>query len=210
MRTMLDVTEIFTSIQGEGPLMGQPAVFLRLAGCVAPYCSWCDTPAALQPGIRMPAAEVLAAVLSRKALLVIITGGEPFRQWRTGLKDLTRALLHAQRRVQFETSAKAGIPADTGAMVVCSPKPVERPMIAPELILRVDAFKFVIEDTIDPVLKFQREHHIDAERIWLMPWGATRAHQLRRMAGVWRLCATHGFKFSPRLHILAFDNQRGI
>ncbi|TAN37414.1 MAG: 7-carboxy-7-deazaguanine synthase QueE [Verrucomicrobia bacterium] len=40
------LAEIFTSIQGEGPLVGVRQVFLRFAGCHR-RCEFCDTPAAL-------------------------------------------------------------------------------------------------------------------------------------------------------------------
>ena len=34
--------EIFESIQGEGVNLGNPCIFLRLAGCNL-KCAWCDT-----------------------------------------------------------------------------------------------------------------------------------------------------------------------
>jgi 7-carboxy-7-deazaguanine synthase len=37
------VLEVFASIQGEGHYVGEPQVFLRLAGCPM-RCAWCDTP----------------------------------------------------------------------------------------------------------------------------------------------------------------------
>lgn len=37
------VMEVFASIQGEGLFVGEPQVFLRLAGCPL-RCRWCDTP----------------------------------------------------------------------------------------------------------------------------------------------------------------------
>lgn len=40
---MLQVSEIFRSIQGEGPFTGRPSIFLRLGVCNL-SCVWCDTP----------------------------------------------------------------------------------------------------------------------------------------------------------------------
>lgn len=40
---VLRVSEIFGSIQGEGPFSGRPSVFLRLGQCNL-SCAWCDTP----------------------------------------------------------------------------------------------------------------------------------------------------------------------
>lgn len=37
------VSELFPSIQGEGPFTGRPSVFLRLGVCNL-SCAWCDTP----------------------------------------------------------------------------------------------------------------------------------------------------------------------
>ena len=37
----LFVTSIFYTIQGEGPMRGRPALFVRLAKCNL-GCSWCD------------------------------------------------------------------------------------------------------------------------------------------------------------------------
>ena len=38
----LEVSEIFESVQGEGASVGQPCLFVRLAGCNL-KCAWCDT-----------------------------------------------------------------------------------------------------------------------------------------------------------------------
>ena len=38
----MKVIEIFTSLQGEGVLMGTPTTFVRFEGCYLD-CQWCDT-----------------------------------------------------------------------------------------------------------------------------------------------------------------------
>ena len=40
--TKLKLSEVFESIQGEGPSAGLPCVFVRLATCNL-HCSYCDT-----------------------------------------------------------------------------------------------------------------------------------------------------------------------
>jgi 7-carboxy-7-deazaguanine synthase len=209
----LAVAEIFTSLQGEGPFAGQPAVFIRLAGCMPPYCPWCDTPRALTVDSdtpRMSLREIEAETARRPDDLVVITGGEPFLQWNNGLAQLAGTLTRTGRRVQYETSGRAGIPEHPPGFVVCSPKPVHAPRLAPELIPRVDAFKFVVDRDLAPILDFIRTHAIPANRVWLMPLGATRSEQTERMPKVWAQCVRHGFNLSSRLHILTFDDKQGV
>ncbi len=209
----LTVAEIFTSLQGEGPFAGQPALFIRLAGCMPPYCPWCDTPRALTVDSgtpRMSVPEIEAETARRPDDLVVVTGGEPFLQWNSGLAQLAQNLARAGRRVQFETSGRAGIPENPPGFVVCSPKPVHAPHLPPELIPRVDAFKFVVDRDLAPILDFIRTHAIPTDRVWLMPLGATRTEQTERMPEVWAQCVRYGFNLSSRLHILTFDDKQGV
>ena len=45
------VNEIFSSVQGEGPWLGQRQVFVRFVGCDI-ACRYCDTPEPTVPGMR--------------------------------------------------------------------------------------------------------------------------------------------------------------
>lgn len=78
--TTLDIHSIFYTIQGEGPFAGQPAVFVRLADCNL-CCPLCDTDytGGLGPmGVLDISYRVRELIGS--GTLVVLTGGEPFRQ----------------------------------------------------------------------------------------------------------------------------------
>lgn len=96
------VNECFgVTFQGEGPSVGAPCVFLRLAGCNQ-HCSWCDTPftwkwdewdpakEAHERSFAVVAGEIKALFRTSGILsgprLVVVSGGEPLLQqtrlWR--------------------------------------------------------------------------------------------------------------------------------
>lgn len=76
---MLQVFEIYLSIQGESTHVGRPCVFVRLAACDL-RCSWCDTPYAFTGGKKMSIDEVMSEVRALQCHLVELTGGEPLLQ----------------------------------------------------------------------------------------------------------------------------------
>lgn len=85
------VSTIFRSVQGEGPLGGHPAVFIRTAGCnfgakdPLGACSWCDTSFEFDKGTPYSVRELLAAVQALSGYnsddILVITGGEPMLQY---------------------------------------------------------------------------------------------------------------------------------
>lgn len=76
------VHSIFYTIQGEGPFAGQPAIFLRLAGCNL-RCVWCDTEFD-DNAEEVTAVDLIAklrgVMLSENCNFIVITGGEPMLQ----------------------------------------------------------------------------------------------------------------------------------
>lgn len=78
------LSEIFTSIEGEGILFGTKTMFVRLAGCPL-KCHWCDTPYALpmESGSDYSIDEVKELIsknLHPNTFKVNFTGGEPLVQ----------------------------------------------------------------------------------------------------------------------------------
>jgi 7-carboxy-7-deazaguanine synthase len=136
----LDVHSIWETIQGEGPLVGSPAVFVRLSGCNL-QCPLCDTDYTSNRKMWSPD-HILKVVSSlRKKGLVVITGGEPFRQQ---IGPLVYLLLRTGYQVQVETNGsiyQRQMPYGS-FMVICSPK---SPTINSLLGNYVSAYKYVVQ-----------------------------------------------------------------
>lgn len=123
----LDVVKVFSTIQGEGPFAGTPAIFVRLAGCNV-QCPVCDSDYTSDRKMYTPL-ELFQAVIDTNAWLpkiplVVITGGEPFRQnFIPFLNTLSPSRVAA---VQIETNGllwQDSFPSTKyPPFVVCSPK----------------------------------------------------------------------------------------
>jgi 7-carboxy-7-deazaguanine synthase len=104
--SLMQITEIYKSIQGESTYAGLPCVFVRLTGCNL-RCSWCDSEYTFSGGQRRTLEEVMEVVeqLSPGGGLVEITGGEPMLQERE-VVPLMQRLLDAGYTVLIETSGE--------------------------------------------------------------------------------------------------------
>jgi organic radical activating enzyme len=102
------VSEIYPSVQGEGPYTGERQIFLRLAGCPL-RCDYCDTPGSLTAkGHPLRSAndilsELLRVRRDKKISTVSVTGGEPLAH-AAFLKTLLPRLKKNKFRVYLETA----------------------------------------------------------------------------------------------------------
>ena len=103
---MLEVTEIYKSVQGESTYMGLPCVFIRLTGCNL-RCVWCDTTHAFHDGEKLSIHQIIDKVKSYDIKLVEITGGEPLLQKE--VFPLMESLLKNEFKVMLETSGSLAI-----------------------------------------------------------------------------------------------------
>ena len=106
-RPTLVISEIFSSLQGEGSRAGQACWFVRLAGCNL-SCSWCDTTYTWKPGQTtradrrtMSLDDVLESASLAGLPLVEVTGGEPLLQ--PGTPALLSALCDQGHLVLLDT-----------------------------------------------------------------------------------------------------------
>lgn len=152
------VHSVFFTIQGEGPNVGKPAVFVRLGGCNL-QCLGCDTEytqGAVPERIDSIATRVQMAFgdFGGDERLVVITGGEPFRQ---NLLPFVELLGKRNMRAQIETNGTLGFGEDlkTGWIVtrfrpqiVVSPKAGK---VHSDLHEFITAYKYVLDAShIDP------------------------------------------------------------
>lgn len=139
---LLLVHHFFPTIQGEGILAGWPALFIRLYGCNL-QCPMCDTD---YSSTYMPLRpeELYAKIEPMLGLkrLVVITGGEPFRQ---NIVPFVNYLLSWGCLVQIETNGTLyleDLPYENEDLVImCSPKTGK---VNKKLIDKIDAFKYVL------------------------------------------------------------------
>jgi 7-carboxy-7-deazaguanine synthase len=152
----LEVVEIWKTIQGEGPFAGHPSIFIRLAGCnlQCPLCDTDYTSTRTLMGMRDIVQRVVELDQGGDHDLVVITGGEPFRQ---NLQPLINKLIRNSYQVQIETNGTIGDPKLDDLLsldyqdytVVCSPKTGR---IAEAVRPQIKALKYVLRaGEVDPV-----------------------------------------------------------
>jgi organic radical activating enzyme len=138
---MLQLAEIFYSIQGEGTWTGTPAVFVRLAGCNL-ACDFCDTDYALKELLPVEAIVERVRALGGDCPMVILTGGEPLAQAAT--LDLIAALRSDGRRVHIESNGTIYTDLPDDVWLCVSPK--ER--VDPRMAARANEAKLIVDERV--------------------------------------------------------------
>jgi 7-carboxy-7-deazaguanine synthase len=229
--TSLNVVEIFASLQGEGPSMAEPAVFLRLADCNL-SCSWCDTRYSwdwkqfdrTKESRVTQVAEAAARIESLAGddiRLVVVTGGEPLLQQVPIAELISRD--HSGRRYEFETNgtiAPSAALLEAAALFVVSPKLANAGMkqsrrirldVLSEFVVGPSVFKFVIsaDNDVHEVRALARALALDPHRVWLMPEGTTTETVGEKLESLAPIARETGFQLSDRLHVRLWGDQRG-
>ena len=219
------VSEIFDSIQGEGPSTGRPSTFLRLGLCNL-RCVWCDTPYtwkwdefSMSEELREMSLDEVAARVGSCSNLVI-TGGEPMLQ----AEALHALLQRVECRVEVETAGTIA-PGELASRVdqwnvspklTSSENPLAKRWVPDALgaLMALDGavLKLVIgsDADLEEAEALVSRLGVAPSRVWLMPEG-TDAETLRtRGAELAKICVSRGYNLGMRLHVFLWGDQRGV
>ena len=236
----LYVNEVFRSFQGEGLSAGMPCIFLRLAGCNlhctwcdTPYTWNFGHGHHKRHGLPMfrQQNEVHRHTVEHVGQLIgspvnkrlVITGGEPLLQ--------QKALIELSERLQYLTDVEietAGTIAPLPRLTSFATRFNVSPKLAssgnnirshryrPDVLEAFEAtgkavFKFVIADPMEDEQEIKEIiNECSLRTVLVMPEGSTRFRQLAEMDRVWEMAQRRGWIFTPRLHILAYGDRRGV
>ena len=210
----VDIAAIFPTLQGEGPFAGMPAVFIRLAGCnlQCPACDTDYTTGRRRMTLQLILNNVLAVLKDRTCELIVITGGEPFRQ--TGLIPLITMLQFHGYTVQIETNGTIWRPGLLRSMTdhpyhICvSPK---TPDINALIRENAHSFKYILNSnnvsrhdglpTSVLGLDIVPARPSGNTEIYLQPeWSDDQNIYRKNLDAVLESCVKHGYRVSEQRH----------
>lgn len=230
---MYRVCESFLSLQGEGASLGKPSFFVRFTGCNL-RCSWCDSSFSWEKSASdklFDTAGSLAFFIEKEALPlshVVFTGGEPllypfhrifsflpffsFEVETNGsffpLKMYDDFSLELMKRCSWNISFKlshANVKENEEVLNDWALFSRKHPYVFFKFVVKKDSCLEDLQKIEEYVLKYS----LPRERIILMPEGVLIKEQID-LIWIWNLCVKHGFCLSPRLHVIAFGDKKGV
>lgn len=220
------VHSLFATIQGEGPDVGMPALFMRLTSCNL-RCFWCDTE--FSTGTWYDLSELKTWIKNfANHYTIVITGGEPLLQ---NIVPFVVAANYLGFSVSIETTGTMYVDglyrvfrADRSIcnnLIVCSPK---TPALNDKIVPLVGAWKYIIRanETAEDGLPIYSTQERDKKQrlfrppsdhpapIFVQPCDETGLQSdnhpelrnpdyMNKQAAV-RVAAEHGYRLSIQVH----------
>ena len=227
---------LFYTLQGEGPTIGMPAVFLRLHLCNL-KCDWSvhggeicdawytwktDTEEYWNEHHIIKFSEVWAYMQKVNCRRLVITGGEPLLQQHNIIEFLERTPV--SYKIEIETNGTIVLDARlqqfADVQINCSPKLHKagndtRQTLVAYALNSIDTFhnsnfKFVVvdEDDLTEVVDIVNKFQLAKEKIIIMPEGTSAEVLSARMKELADKVKTLGFRLTPRLQCFLYGNTR--
>ena len=220
---VLSGDKMFETVQGEGPSIGQPAVFMRLQYCNL-RCVWCDTKYSWSHDVEMEEVtldETVKRLNKFQVRRLVITGGEPLLQMKSIEKLIDRL-----KGWVFEV--------ETNGTVMPSPKIIRNCQInmSPKLSnskmdkkIRLNNeiyrslsdkknvfFKFVVDsaEDIKEVKELIDGTGIKSSQVVIMPQGIDSEEIRAKMLILVELVKKEGWRLLPRLQVYLWGRKRRV
>ena len=221
----LKISEIFTSIEGEGLRTGLPAVFVRTHGCNL-RCTYCDSMYAVEGTDfrEMDLPQIVSAVQASGLRCVTLTGGEPLIQ--PGAKALLSLLSAQGYEVNVETNGTLPCGQDLPGVFYtmdwkCGSSGMSAQMTLDHLatLRSADVLKFVVGTESDlEEAAWVTAQLAEAKRGAKMPhifvspvYGALSLERIVAWMLGSRPMTEHGARFQVQLHKIIWDpDRRGV
>ncbi len=227
MPETIKINEIFTSLQGEGSLAGVTSIFIRLAGCPL-RCKWCDTKYAWSPesGKNYTFDQVKKYIMSKPCGHIVVTGGEPMVS--KNFSEFINFMSNSPMHITIETSGIEYIENLKCDLMSISPKLSNSWPEEPELKQQHKRFclnlkairslmqsysyqlKFVVDTQSDlnEIAEVVDKLSPNPDKVMLMPQAVTPQDYITKSKWIADVCIKTGFRFSPRLQVLLWPNQK--
>jgi 7-carboxy-7-deazaguanine synthase len=210
--TVLKVSEIFYSLQGESSRVGLPTVFIRLTGCPL-RCTWCDTEYAFSGGNAMTLPDIVLETARHGTSRVCVTGGEPLAQ--KGCLQLLTLLCDSGHDVSLETSGALDIgQVDSRVARIVDLKAPgsgecdkNRWSNLP-LLNASDEVKFVLKDRTDYDWACETVRAHSLETICTVLFAPVQGELAAQTLAEWILADHMPVRFQLQLHKLLWGNMR--
>jgi len=225
-------------IQGEGNFTGHKMLVFRVAGCDI-KCKDCDTkyswytkkdvweiPESLQYSIPEIKEYWKNNIKNKKINWIMITGGAPSLYqdilfelidtdfWQGINFQIEDAGRHSWEKFKSIENCHFSFSPKIASLQGQTHIPIWEALRLNNLpknwICKIVVDTNNWENDFEAIKKFQTEYQINNEKIWIMPFGTTRNEMLRQSHFLIQKCIDKGYNFSPRLHVLIYDDQRMV
>ena len=197
----MKIAEIFSSLAGEGALVGYPTLFIRVSQCNR-RCDYCDTKFSWDNGEEISVEELIKLIQDSDKRYICFTGGEPLLQ----IQDITKVIKATNTKYHtIETNGTIHeFDRSLFKLITVSPKTREDAKywygqqdknISIKVVTDLkdvgcDLIKFA--DYLMPLTTFDEKKDLEIKR------------------KVWWYCVKHNLKYSPRIHVDLFKNRRKV